>query len=117
MLLYLNKVFRFDSHNSWMALLFFALSMAVCFFAYSQGWSGGWHFDDAPNLRPLEQVFELGIINSDAWLFFNVMSLFENGGSKILSLLTFKFCALIVVTVIQLAVSLFIEMALFFFFL
>ena len=66
MLLYLNKVFRFDSHNSWMALLFFALSMAVCFFAYSQGWSGGWHFDDAPNLRPLEQVFELGIINSEA---------------------------------------------------
>lgn len=39
-------------------LLFFV--WASILFIYSQGWSGGWHFDDEPNLSSLSVVFDNG---------------------------------------------------------
>jgi len=47
-------------------LLFFATAWALTLFIYSQGWSGGWHFDDAPNLNNLLAVFGNGQIDWSA---------------------------------------------------
>lgn len=60
----------FNSLKSWLALITFAAYLIICIFAYSAGWSGIWHFDDAPNLNGLEEVFEQGKINSNAALNF-----------------------------------------------
>lgn len=46
--------------------LFFTATWALTLFVYSQGWSGGWHFDDAPNLNNLLAVFGSGQINWSA---------------------------------------------------
>lgn len=52
------------------AFAFFGLILSVTIFTYSQGWSGGWHFDDAPNLRGLIQIFSQGRMDTDAALEF-----------------------------------------------
>lgn len=50
--------------------LFLLLAWALIVFIYSQGWSGGWHFDDAPNLDNLAAVFGSGTIDRSAALEF-----------------------------------------------
>lgn len=47
------------------AFVYFFISL-LCLFLYSFGWSGGWHFDDAPNLERLSQVFSQARLNGNA---------------------------------------------------
>jgi len=60
------------SHNTFNTFLapglFLLLAWALIVFIYSQGWSGGWHFDDAPNLDNLAAVFGSGTLDRNAAL-------------------------------------------------
>tara|TARA_R110000751_G_scaffold84763_1_gene169426 strand:- start:10245 stop:12194 length:1950 start_codon:yes stop_codon:yes gene_type:complete len=47
-------------------ILFLVGSLTLAIFVYSSGWSGGWHFDDAPNLNNLVIVFSNGQFDWDA---------------------------------------------------
>lgn len=51
---------------SLMAIAFLVAAWALTLFIYSQGWSGGWHFDDFPNLNNLLIVFGSGQIDWSA---------------------------------------------------
>lgn len=53
-------------NSSIKAPLLFTIIWVLALFIYSQGWSGGWHFDDAPNLNNLLAVFGSGQINWSA---------------------------------------------------
>lgn len=52
------------------ALVFLLVLLALGIFLYSFGWSGGWHFDDPPNLGGLAYVFSQGQIDAEAALEF-----------------------------------------------
>lgn len=46
--------------------LFFATAWVLALFIYSQGWSGGWHFDDPANLSALSDIFDEGRLSVSA---------------------------------------------------
>jgi hypothetical protein len=48
-------------------ILILCLQLCVVFI-YSFGWNGSWHFDDAPNLMGLSNIFLQGFINKDVAL-------------------------------------------------
>ena len=52
--------------SSLKAVLFLAAIWSLVLFFYSLGWSGDWHFDDAPNLNNLLAVFGNGQIDLSA---------------------------------------------------
>lgn len=60
-------MFRFFQSKIIAVLLIIFLQSCIIFI-YSFGWGGSWHFDDAPNLMGLSDIFSTGQIDKDAAL-------------------------------------------------
>ena len=51
------------------AFAFFGLILSVTIFTYSHGWSGGWHFDDAPARLSAKKVYTICLTAQDGGSF------------------------------------------------